>query len=255
MVKYKNMKLLGITLSTLLLICQHSSAQNTFINRKELTKKNSTLIEIQPRIGISWQSTLFKPLFDFSYIPELSRMAYPIKYEKGTQGFGGDFGANFLLSIGTNNSIGLRPNIRYRYDYFYGVEIWEPYNKIVKASIFDISTYFLFSHKMQNSREWLIYFGYTFNQVGKKKFFDLSNTANADIVPGYPYVTVNFQYPSLNYGFEYDFIKLNKALFLSGSFLLNYIPHGDPAYPWRDFMTMGFGISVKYKPQSLTFSF
>lgn len=248
------MKLSGIIWSMLFFFAQYGFAQTNYKNEKELTKKYPIQIEIQPRIGMSWQSTLFKPVFDFSAHQELGRMAYPIKYEKGTQGFGGDFGANFLISVGARNSIGLRPNFRYRYDYFYGVEIWPPYNKIVKASIFDISGYFLLNHKMKNKGEWLIYFGYTFNQVGKKKFFDLSNTANADIVPGYPYVTVNFQYPSLNYGFEYDFLRINKAFFLSSSIVFNYIPHGHPAYPWRDYMTMGFGISIKYKPQSLIFS-
>lgn len=231
------------------------SFQNSFAQRNEFKAKDETYptkIFIQPRFGLSYQSTLFKPVFDFSSQNELSNVYYPIKFEEGTQGFGINFGADFLINLGERNNIGLRPDIRYRYDYFYGLEIWPGYNEIVKSSMFDIGLYFLFNHKMKNGKEWSINIGYTFNQIGKKKEFDLSSSGLR--VPGYPDVLVNFQYASLNYGFEYGFLKLNKDFLLSGSIVLNYIPHGHPAYPWRDFMTLGFGITLKYEPDCLVFN-
>jgi len=205
-------------------------------------------INIQPHIGSSWQSTLFKPVFDFSFMPEFFALPYPINFEKGTQGFGLDLGTTATINISAKDNIGIRPNARLRYDYFYGLPGTSGiYNKVVKTFLIDLSTHFVYTHRSPRNKEWMASIGYTLNQLGKEYVFDVRYSG------GSQHSLRKFQYPSINFGLAYDFFKISEVLFVNGSIMANYIPHGHPAFPDRDFMSLGFGLSVRYKPEFLVF--
>lgn len=205
-------------------------------------------INIQPHIGSSWQSTLFKPVFDFSFMPEFISRPYPIQYEKGTQGFGLDLGTTATINISAKDNIGIRPNARLRYDYVYGLKITAgSYNEEVKAFLIDLSTHFVYTHRSPRNKELMASIGYTLNQLGKEYVFDVRYSG------GSQHSLRKFQYPSINFGLAYDFFKISEVLFVNGSIMANYIPHGHPAFPDRDFMSLGFGLSVRYKPEFLVF--
>lgn len=125
-------------------------------------------------MGTSWQSTLFKPVFDFSYMPEFFNLPYPIQYEKGTQGFGLDLGTTATINITAKDNIGIRPNVRLRYDYVYGLQVTaSKYNKEVKAMLIDLSSHIVYTHSTLKNKEWVASIGYTLNQLGKEYEFDL----------------------------------------------------------------------------------
>jgi hypothetical protein len=204
-------------------------------------------ISIQPHIGTSWQSTLFKPVFDFSYIHELFFVPNPINFEKSTQGFGLDIGTTILLNLHKGHSVGIIPNARLRYDYVYGIPGFLLNEQEVKSFLLDYSTCLVYTYRNKKEKEWTALIGYTINQVGKKYHFDLRLSIGPD------YSEVIYQYNSFNFGLCYDVYRISKVLFLNLSLIANYIPSGHPAYPHRDFMTLGIGTKIKFKPTALQF--
>ncbi len=224
-------------------------------NKKTEPNAFKPSIAIYPYLGGSWQSTLFKPIFDFSTIQELSVALYPINAERGTQGFGLDIGSDFLFQYDKSSRIGIRPNLRLRYDYWYGWKVNDPdtfsnYYDHVYTFFCDFTLQVLHSYELRKKKELLLQYGVTINQIGKEKTFDLTYYYFVRD----PNYHINFQYTSLNVGIGYDFGVVGKTLFINGSMQANYIPHGHPAYPYRDFMTLAFGLKIRYKPQALVFN-
>src|SRR5690606_7119465 len=183
-----------------------------------------------------------------SHISEMFFMPYPIQFEKGTQGFGWDLGFSTLISFTKRDYVGLRPNLRMRYDYLYGAEGFPLYEEEVKALLLDLGVHLVYTHANAKYKEWTVSAGMTWNQMGHKRTFDLSHT-----VLGIENALIEFQYLSYNFGLSYDVYKISEAFFLNASLVANYIHHGHPAYPYRDFMTLGIGLSVRYKPNALIF--
>lgn len=207
-------------------------------------KMSFTSISFEPHIGISWQSTLFKPVFNFSPIQELSVSYFPYQWEKNTQGFGLD--AGFLLSTNIDNrySIGIKTNGRFRYDYLYGgFESHPDAEKEVKKFLFDGSGDVALIHrgKKRVGKDWIATLGFTANQIGNQKYFYVSYTNIPQME------LLKFHYTSYHIGWSYDVMRLTEKLYLNAGLLINYIPKNHPAYPTRSFMTLGFTASVRYK--------
>jgi hypothetical protein len=201
-------------------------------------------LELVPHMGVSWQSPLFKPVFDFSYLNELGTVFYPYFHERNTQGFGLDLGYTLTTNVTEHSYIGFGMNGRFRYDYFYGgSEAWgEVYEKMVKTFFFHYRASIIYDYKNNRGRDWIAEVGFTTNQMGKSKTFDLSRDQTGE------YFTLNYQYSSYNFGIGYDLIRLNDKLYVHTGFVANYIPKGHPAYPNRDFMTLGFKTAIRFKP-------
>lgn len=200
-----------------------------------------------PHAGLSWQSTCYKPVFDFSAVNELGISFLPYNHEKNTQGFGLDLGFTLSTNISDKFQLGIKMNGRFRYDYIYGgVFGWPGYEDEFKSFLFDYSTAFTLSYTNQNNKDWVVELGFTANQMGKSHLFELHPDNQTTT-----YSLFNYQYNSYNFALGYDVVKLSPKSFINTAFTFNYIPNGYPGYRFRSFMTMGVKATIRFKPGSL----
>ncbi len=207
-------------------------------------KRSFNYLDFQPHVGVSWQSTLFKPFFDFSIIQELGFTSVPYKWEKNTQGFGLDFGFTLSSDLRKNHFIGTKVNARFRYDYVYGgFEGWRGYEREIRSPLLDLGVGLMYQLKNRNNRDLIVEIGVTANQMGKFQLFDPSPDQTGEY-----YILSNLQYTSLNLGVGYDIIKLSDKFYIQSGLFINYIAKGHPAYEIRDFMTIGIKSAIRFKP-------
>ncbi len=202
-------------------------------------------LDFQPHLGLSWQSTLFKPFFDFSTIQELSGIRQaPYNWEKNTQGLGLDLGFTLSSDLKRNHFIGTKVNARFRYDYVYGGSVaWPHYAEETKSLLLDLSAGLIYVLKNSNDRDLIVEASVTANQMGKFLLFDPSPNHTGEY-----YILNNLQYTSLNLGVGYDVIKLSDKFYIQSELFINYIAKGHPAYEIRDFMTVGIKSAIRFKP-------
>lgn len=213
--------------------------------------KSFSELNFQPHIGLSWQSTFFKPVFDFSYIPELAVSYFPYNFERNTQGFGADLGFTLSANISERFQIGIKANGRFRYDYIYGkIEGSPEYSDEVKSFLFDYSTAFVFIYNSRKrpDKDWMAGLGFTGNNMGKQEFLDVQY--NNQVLS----LQFDYHYVSYNLSLSYDILQISKKFYLNTGIVVNYIPKDFPGYPFRSFMTAGITADIRFKPPKFILS-